>query len=131
MTTNLLETLRALASLRPLAGRPSDTRGSGMTDHRCFTVATTNYLRNLDREDLNGRCVAVHYQKPPKKTEQGTSFGLRIPALIVTDYLVDPDVVAQRVADILERHWDDEPVVRLDDAARAIIAALPKETNNG
>lgn len=80
-----------------------------MTDHRCFTVATTNYLRNLDREDLNGRCVAVHYQKPPKKTEQGTSFGLRIPALIVTDYLADPEDVAQRVADILERHWDDEP----------------------
>ncbi|MCP5385985.1 MAG: hypothetical protein H6916_04105 [Novosphingobium sp.] len=103
-----------------------------MTDHRCFTVATTNYLRNLDREDLNGRCVAVHYQKPPKKTEQGTSFGLRIPALIVTDYLVDPDVVAQRVADILERHWDDEPVVRLDDAARFPDQPLPdSQLQNG
>lgn len=79
-----------------------------MTDHRCFTVKTTNYLRNLDREDLNARCVAVLYQKPPVKTDKGTSFGLRFPMLIVAGYLEEPDAVAQKVADILERHWDDE-----------------------
>ena len=60
-----------------------------------------------------------------RRPRTGTSFGLRIPALIVTDYLVDPDVVAQRVADILERHWDDEPVVRLDDAARFLTSRFP------
>jgi len=76
-----------------------------MTDHRCFTVHTTSYLRNLSREDLTARCVAVHYQKPPTKTETGTSIGLRFPMLIVAWYLEEPDKVAQQVADILEKHW--------------------------
>lgn len=80
-----------------------------MMDHRCFTVDATAYLRNLDRDDLKARCVAVHYQSPPKKTEQGTSFGLRFPMLIVAGYLEDPDAVAAKVADILERHWEDQP----------------------
>lgn len=79
-----------------------------MSDHRCFTVATTNYLRNLDRDDLNERCVAIHYQAPPKKTAGGTSFGLCVPALVVTLYMTEPDAIAQRIADILERHWDDD-----------------------
>lgn len=81
-----------------------------MTDHRCFTVDATAYLRNLDRDDLNGRCVAIHYQRPPTKTEGGTSIGLRFPMLIVAGYLEDPDAVAAKVADILERHWDAERV---------------------
>jgi hypothetical protein len=76
--------------------------------HRCFTVAETAYLRNLDPEDLNERCVAVHYQKPPTKTERGTSIELRFPILILTGYLEDGDAVAAKVADILERHWDDD-----------------------
>lgn len=80
-----------------------------MSDHRCFTVATTNYLRNLDRDDLAARCIAVHYQKPPIQTERGTAIGLRFPMLIIANYLDDQEQVAQRVADILERHWDDEP----------------------
>lgn len=79
--------------------------------HRCFTVDATAYLRNLDRDDLKARCVAVHYQRPPTKTEGGTSIGLRFPMLIVAGYLEDPDAVAAKVADILERHWDagDQP----------------------
>lgn len=79
-----------------------------MTDHRCFTVDTTSYLRNLDREDLNGRCLAIHYQKPPVQTETGTSIGLRFPMLLVAGFLEEPDAVAAKVADILEKHWDDE-----------------------
>ena len=75
-------------------------------EHKCFTVNTTSYLRNLHREDLSGRCVAVHYQKPPTKTENGTSFGLRFPMLIVSGYLEEPDEVAERVAAILNAHWD-------------------------
>lgn len=79
-----------------------------MTDHRCFSVDSTSYLRNLDREDLNGPCIAIHYQKPPTKTEAGTSIGLRFPMLIVAGYLEEPDKVAQQVADILEKHWGAE-----------------------
>lgn len=79
--------------------------------HRCFTVDATAYLRNLDRDDLKARCVGINYQPPPKKVEGGTSFGIRFPMLIVTSYLEDPDAVAGKVADLLERHWDagDQP----------------------
>lgn len=80
-----------------------------MTEHRCFTVDTTSYLRNLNREDLTERCVAIHYQKPPTKTETGTSIGLRFPMLILGNYIDDAEKVAQRVADLLEKHWDDKP----------------------
>lgn len=79
-----------------------------MMEHRCFTVSSTNYLRNLDREDLSARCIAIHYQKPPVQTSRGTSIGLRFPMLIVANYLEQPDDVAQRVADILEQHWTDD-----------------------
>ena len=81
--------------------------GAGDGGHRCFTVDTTSYLRNLDSEDLRARCVAIHYQKPPTKTEQGTSIGLCFPMLIIAGYLEEPDAVAQKVADILEAHWND------------------------
>lgn len=37
--------------------------------HKCFTASGTSYLRNLDREDLQGPCIAVHYQKPPTRDE--------------------------------------------------------------
>lgn len=78
------------------------------TPHQCFTVSTTNYLRNLDREDLRGECVAVHYQKPPTKTETGTSIGMRFPMLIIALYLEQQRDVAEKVAQILNRHWDNE-----------------------
>ena len=77
-----------------------------MSEHRRFTVSTTAYLRNLNREDLRAPCVAVHYQKPPVKTETGTTHSLCFPMLIVAGYLEEPEAVAQQVADILERHWD-------------------------
>ncbi|MDP2129960.1 MAG: hypothetical protein U0975_16190 [Erythrobacter sp.] len=80
-----------------------------MSEHRRFTVSTTAYLRNLDREDLRAQCFAVHFQRPPVKTETGTSIGLRFPALIIANYLEEPEAVAQKVADILERHWEDTP----------------------
>lgn len=92
--------------------------------HRCFTVDATAYLRNLDRADLKARCVAVHYQKPPTKTEGGTSIGLRFPMLIVAAYLEEPDAVAAKVADILERHWDegDQPDAAVPDVSSQIAA---------
>lgn len=75
-----------------------------MEYHKCFTVSDTAYLRNVD---TRGRCVAIHYQKPPTKTENGMNIGLRFPMLIVADYLEDMDTVAEKVASILNAHWEE------------------------
>lgn len=76
--------------------------------HHCFTVASTSYLRNLDREDLRAECIAILYQDPPTEHENGSrSIGLRFPMLIVAGYLEQPRDVAERVAAILEKHWHD------------------------
>lgn len=79
-----------------------------MSDHQCFTVDRTAYLRNLDRDDLGQPCFAVHYQRPPETTERGTSIGLRFPMLLIAGYLEEPEKVAQKVAAILEKHWNEE-----------------------
>lgn len=76
----------------------------GGEPHQCFTVSDTAYLRNCDRM---GRCVAIHYQRPPEKTAAGWSIGLRAPVLIVAEYLEDVDGVAAKVARILNEHWDN------------------------
>ncbi|MFT3967611.1 MAG: hypothetical protein QM690_17185 [Sphingobium sp.] len=85
----------------------TDATDNGV-EHRRFTVRYTAYLRNLGREDLRADCIAVHYQNPPTVTEQGRSIGLRFPMLIMAGYLQDSEKVAQRVADILEKHWGEE-----------------------
>lgn len=77
-------------------------------DHKCFTVSDTAYLRNLSGEDLRGDCIAVHYQSPPSVTETGLSIGLRFPMMIMAGYLEQPREVAEKVARILEKHWDSE-----------------------
>lgn len=79
------------------------------TPHQCFTVAATRYLNNLDREDLRGEHIAVHYQKAPETTENGsTSIGLITPVLITSLYLAERQEVAEKVAALLNKHWDDE-----------------------
>lgn len=80
------------------------------TEHKVWTADATSYLRNLDREDLQAECIAVHYQKAPKRSEDGktTSMSLRFPTLIVSAYCAEPRDVAERVAAILNKHWDDE-----------------------
>lgn len=81
-----------------------------MSEHQCFTVQRTSYLRNLDKKDLNGDCVAIHYQKPPRDMGEGrTSMSLNFPVLIVSLYAAEQEALAQRVADILNKHWDDQP----------------------
>jgi len=80
------------------------------TDHKCWTVNTTNYLRNLDGDDLKGECVAIHYQDAPVEIEGGTRISLRFPALIVSLYSAEQQKVAERVAAILNRHWNDEDI---------------------
>lgn len=79
-------------------------------DHQRFTVDGTAYLRNLDREDLRAPCIAVHYQKRPKRNPETktTSFGLRFPMLIMAHYLEDPGPVAEKVAAILNEHWPED-----------------------
>ena len=70
--------------------------------HQCWSVSTTAYVRNADRD---ATFHAVHFQSPPKKTQRGTSFGLRFPTLIVADYVEDGEAVAAKVAAILNEHW--------------------------
>jgi hypothetical protein len=79
-----------------------------MAEHACFTVDTTAYLRNLDRDDLREETFAIHYQKPPVKNEGSTTIGLRFPTLIVAQYVEDQREIADKVARILNAHWDDE-----------------------
>lgn len=81
-----------------------------MSAHQQFTVSNTAYLRNLDKDDLRATCVAVHHQNPPKDLGDGrASISLRFPVLLVSAYLVDAEEFAQKVAQILEKHWDDAP----------------------
>ncbi len=77
-------------------------------EHQTWTVDSTAYLRNLDQEDLRAECIAVHYQNAPKKTERGTSIGLRFPTLIVAGYVEKPREVADKIAAILNAHWSED-----------------------
>lgn len=81
-----------------------------MDNHQRFTVDRTAYLRNLDREDLRAPCIAVHYQKRPKRNPESntTSYSLRFPMLIVAHYLETPEPVAEKVAAILNEHWPED-----------------------
>tara|TARA_B100000678_G_scaffold260020_1_gene240572 strand:+ start:89 stop:334 length:246 start_codon:yes stop_codon:yes gene_type:complete len=75
------------------------------TEHKCFTVSSTAYLRNLTREEMND-AVAVHYQAPPRKTEGGTCHSLNFPLLVIAGFVEDPEGVAEKVAAILNEHWE-------------------------
>ena len=77
--------------------------------HRRFTASGTAYMRCQSLEALfRNRWIAVHYQDPPTKTERGTSISMRFPVLIVTDCVENPEQMAEKVARILEAHWDDD-----------------------
>lgn len=91
--------------------------------HQCFTVDATSYLRNFDRADLRAPCYAVHYQRPPERTETGVSIGLRIPMLVVTLYLEEQEKVAAKVARILNKHWDDPE----DDQFASFVTSAPDQ----
>jgi hypothetical protein len=77
--------------------------------HERFTASTTAYLRNLDAEDLRGEVWAIHHQEAPRpgKEPGSTIHSLRFPTLIVANYLTQPREVAEKVARILNQHWDD------------------------
>lgn len=75
--------------------------------HECWTVSATSYLRNLDSDDLEAEAFAVHYSAPPKHNENGTTtLSLIMPMLLVTGYAAIPKDVADRVAELLNAHWD-------------------------
>lgn len=88
------------AALEPLL--PSEQK------HVCFTADSTAYMRNLDDETRGGAAYAVHYQAPPVRVPGGTRFSVIFPLLLVTAYAKDAQAIAERVAQILEKHWDDE-----------------------
>lgn len=85
----------------------ADIPESTKSEHVSWTVNATSYLRNLDSEDLDAETIAVHYQKAPEKTETGTRISLCFPTLIVSGYCSEPREVADRVARILNAHWDE------------------------
>ncbi|WP_179504381.1 MULTISPECIES: hypothetical protein [unclassified Sphingomonas] len=95
------------------------------TPHECFTVASTNYIRNLGEEDRRGEHIAIHYGKPPvRNNETGTvTFGLIFPLLIVSLYSSEREQVAERVAEILNAHWDSHGQHDPRDALIAQMAA--------
>jgi hypothetical protein len=94
--------------------------------HQCWSVSATSYLRNLDADDLEANAFAVHYEAPPQRNDNGTtSHSLIMPMLLVTDYAAMPKDVADRVAEILNAHWDShgQPANAIA-ALRAVEAAM-------
>ena len=80
-------------------------------EHQRFTVEGTAYMRNLTRDDLyHHKWVAVLHQDPPKRNEERgtTSISMRFPVLIVAHYVEEERKIAEKVARILNAHWDDE-----------------------
>lgn len=78
------------------------------TPHQCFTVSTTAYLRSLSDEAISERTFAIHYQDAPKKTPTGTSRSMRWPLLILAHYVDGPEAEAEKIARILNAHYDEK-----------------------
>mgnify|MGYP001195885775 CR=1 FL=1 len=126
MTTNLLETLRALAPVvtpGEWIASESDMFGDhniqwkeGVetdTDHSAIAAVVSN-LRPWQQVEANAQLIVTLRNALPEL----------IAALEVVDLVRDEDWLAERISDSLDVDW------RPLDAARAIIAALPKETDN-
>jgi len=76
--------------------------------HEYWSADQTAYLRSLSPEDRTA--WAVHYQRPPVTNDSGTtSLSLNFPVLIITAYSSEPEKIARRVVEILNKHWDEEP----------------------
>lgn len=103
------DTFQPDAALHPLLSAEDQQRFGIMPPHQRFTVSGTAYMRTLSRQDLNDEAwVAVHYQRPPRKTGGGTSISLRFPIMIVAGLVEDQQAVAEQVARILNEHWRDD-----------------------
>ncbi len=76
--------------------------------HQCFTASSTAYMRNLTPDDRREECIAIHYQAAPKDLGDGrSSVSLRAPVLIVSLWMSEQKAIADKVARILNAHWDD------------------------
>ncbi len=123
MTTNLLETLRALAPVvtpGEWIASESDMFGDhniqwkeGVetdTDHSAIAAVVSN-LRPWQQVEANAQLIVTLRNALPEL----------IAALEVVDLVRDEDWLAERISDTLDMDW--RPI----DAARAITAALPKD----
>lgn len=80
-----------------------------LSDRARFTANKTNYLANLSKHDIHEETFAVLYQHPPRDTEEyGRVYSMRFPFLIVSNYFGDEEFLANKVARILDKYWDDE-----------------------
>lgn len=87
------------------------------TEHVCFTVSATSYLRNLSEEDRREPCFAVHYQAPPQDLGNGgRAISLCAPVLIVSQWMTGQQAIAERVARILNAHWDSPEFAEQEEA---------------
>lgn len=124
MTTNLLETLRALAPVvtpGEWIASESDMFGDhniqwkeGVetdTDHSAIAAVVSN-IRPWQQVEANAQLIVSLRNALPEL----------IAALEVAELVRDEDWLAERISDSLDVDW--RPI----DAARAIIAALPKDT---
>jgi len=68
--------------------------------HQRFKAETTAYLANLSVKDRKEETHAILFQQSP--------LAMRLPVLIVTNYLDDQADVAAKIADILNQHWIDK-----------------------
>lgn len=79
------------------------------TPHVFFTVDRTAYLRNLDREQIHEPTLAIHYQAAPERLDDNrVRMSMRAPILIISQWPEDQQGVADKVADLLNKHWDDD-----------------------
>lgn len=122
----LLETLRALApvvtpgewiaSESDMFGDHNIQRKEGVetdTDHSAIAAVVSN-LRPWQQVEANAQLIVTLRNALPAI----------IAALEVAELVRDEDWLAERISDTLDMDW--RPI----DAARAIIAALPKEPDN-
>ena len=88
--------------------------------HQCFTASSTAYMRNLTADDRRDECIAIHYQAAPKDLGDGrSSVSLRAPVLIVSLYMDEQKAIADKVARILNAHWDDPAFTDQPESAAA------------
>lgn len=136
MTTNLLETLRALAPV--VTPGPLCTDEDPTDDQAYEVLVVTNGVRSIPgtwvmRAEHNWRDADYGERRISWKeaTANASATALllsNLPAIIaaleVVELVRDEDWLAERISDSLDVDW--RPI----DAARAIIAALPKEPDN-
>lgn len=68
--------------------------------HQRFTASTTAYVANLTEQEREAECFAVHFAP----TERSMIY----PMLIVVNYCAAPKAFAEKVARILNAHWEEE-----------------------